>query len=214
MSRSLLAASRSLFDRARRGTKRTLSLAPSSVSAYTACGACVLVSIVAAPWVAGLLGGALAIVMLVIAAIDARYFIIPDELVLAGLALGLVNAAVAPAQTGSGFWLAVLRAVVLAALFFAFREAYRRLRRREGIGLGDVKLAAVAGLWLSWMGAAVAIDVAALAALAAVLISVLRGRRISGATRVPFGLFFAPAIWLAWLLEAVGQRFWSEFLGV
>jgi leader peptidase (prepilin peptidase)/N-methyltransferase len=206
MNRSLQAAGCILFDRARRGTKRALSLAPNSVAVFAACGACIVVSVIAAPWLPGLLGGALGIVMLVIAAIDARYFIIPNELVLAGLALGLVNAAVVPAQTESGFWLAVLRALVLAALFFAFRAAYRGIRAREGIGLGDVKLAAVAGLWLSWFGAAVAVDIAALAALAVVLISVLRGRRISGTTRVPFGLFFAPAIWLAWLLETAGQR--------
>lgn len=206
MNCSWQAASRVLLDRTLHGARRTLSLAPRSIAAYAACGACVVVSVVAAPWRSGVLGGALAIVMLAIAAIDARYFIIPDQLVLAGLALGLVDAAVAPEQAESGFWLAVLRAGVVAALFFAFRTAYRRIRHREGIGLGDVKLAAVAGLWLSWMGTAIAVDIAALSALAAVLISVLRGRRISGATRVPFGLFFAPAIWLAWLIGAVGQR--------
>jgi leader peptidase (prepilin peptidase)/N-methyltransferase len=206
MNRSLQAASRIVFARTLRGTRLALSLAPSPISAYAACGAGIVVSILAAPWVPGLLGGALAIVMLAIAAIDARYFIIPDELVLVGLALGLINAAVAPQQAEPDFWLAVLRALVLTALFFAFRETYRRVRGREGIGLGDVKLAAVAGLWLSWMGAAIAIDIAALAALAAVLVSVLRGRTVTRTTRVPFGLFFAPAIWLAWLIDAVGQR--------
>lgn len=191
-----------------------LALAPNRVSACATAGACIVVSIAAAPWLAGLLGGLLGLVMLAIAAIDSRYLIIPDELVLAGLILGLIDAAVAPQQAESGFWLAVLRAIVLAALFLAFRWAYRRIRGREGIGLGDVKLAAVAGLWLTWFGAAVAIDIAALAALAAVLVSVLRGRTVTRTTRVPFGLFFAPAIWLAWLIEAVGERLWVRIFGV
>lgn len=191
-----------------------LALAPNRVSACATAGACIVVSIAAAPWLAGLLGGLLGLVMLAIAAIDSRYLIIPDELVLAGLILGLIDAAVAPQQAESGFWLAVLRAIVLAALFLAFCWAYRRIRGREGIGLGDVKLAAVAGLWLTWFGAAVAIDIAALAALAAVLVSVLRGRTVTRTTRVPFGLFFAPAIWLAWLIEAVGERLWVRIFGV
>ena len=45
------------------------------------------------------------------------------------------------------------------------------------------------------------VDTPALAALTVVLIRVLRGRRVSGKTPVPFGLFFAPSIWIASLLE-------------
>lgn len=204
MNRSLSAAGRLLFDRTLQQTKWALSLAPNSVSAYAACGSAILVSLLAAPWLSGILGGGLAVVMLAIAVIDARHFIIPDKLVIAALLLGLVNAAVGPEQAALGFWSSVFRGFVLAALFFTFRTAYRRIRQRDGIGLGDVKLAAVAGLWLSWMAVALAVDIAALAALAAVLISALRGRKISGTTRVPFGLFFAPAIWFAWLIDAIG----------
>jgi leader peptidase (prepilin peptidase) / N-methyltransferase len=164
-------------------------------------------SIAAAPGIAGLMGAALAAIMIAIAAVDARHFVIPDKLVLAGLVAGLVDAAVArPEQFASGFANAALRGVVLALLFLGCRMLYRRLRGREGIGLGDVKLAAVAGVWLNWMSIAVAVDVAALSALTAVLIQVVCGRRVSGAAAIPFGLFFAPAIWLAWLLEAMGTR--------
>ena len=45
--------------------------------------------------------------------------------------------------------------------FFAFRAGYRRFRGIEGIGLGDVKLAAVAGVWLDWVDLPVAVDIAA-----------------------------------------------------
>ena len=160
-----------------------------------------LASVAVAPNLSGVLGGALAVVMVAIAAIDAREFVIPNELVVAGLALGLLAASFA--QTGSivvNIGSSALRALLLAGLFFGFRWIYRRIRGYDGLGLGDVKLAAVAGLWLDWMSAAIAIDIAALSALAFVLIGVARGRKVSRQTKVPFGLFFAPAIWLGWLL--------------
>lgn len=164
-------------------------------------------SVYAAPGTGGAFGAALAVTMIAIAAIDARLFLIPDPLVLAGLLLGLAAAATdhsEPVMTALGD--AALRGAVSAALFLAFRAAYRALRGREGIGLGDVKLAGVAGVWLSWIGLAVAIDIAALAALAVVALHAVRGRRITGATAIPFGLFFAPAIWLTWLFAAVSPR--------
>jgi leader peptidase (prepilin peptidase) / N-methyltransferase len=179
---------------------------------YTAWGAAMLLAFIAsvavAPGLSGVLGGSLAVVMIAIAAIDARYFVIPNSLVLAALALGLVEAS--PFGTyrriDGDLLSSALRAVVLAALFLGFRIAYRRIRGREGLGLGDVKLAAAAGLWLNWMTAAIAIDIAALSALAIVLVGAARGRKISGQTKVPFGLFFAPAIWLAWLFGAFVLR--------
>ena len=160
-----------------------------------------LVSVALAPGLSGLLGGSLAVVMVAIAAVDAREFVIPNKLVLAGLVLGLLDIAIAragPVAVNVGS--CALRALLLAALFLGFRVTYRRIRGYDGLGLGDVKLAAVAGLWLDWLSAAIAIDIAALSALGFVLIGVARGRKVSRQTKVPFGLFFAPAIWLAWLL--------------
>lgn len=176
---------------------------PVTLAAWAAVGLCTtVVSVLSAPGLSGILGAGLAVVMITIAAIDARYFLIPNKLVLAGLVLGFAAAVVAQ----PGQWLAKVvgaagGGLVLALLFLAFRTLYRRLRGREGIGLGDVKLAAVAGVWLGWTAVALAIDVAALSALAAVLIDMLRGRKFTATTRVPFGLFFAPAIWLAWLID-------------
>lgn len=200
-------------DRTPEPVRRIVSFALSSPPTLAACavvGLCTTaVSVLTAPGLPGVLGAGLALVMIAIAVVDARRFLIPNELVLAGLVLGLAAAAVV-AQPGR--WVANVagaagRGLVLALLFLAFRMLYRRLRGREGMGLGDVKLAAVAGVWLGWMAVSLAIDIAALSALAAVLLDVLRGRRFTAATRVPFGLFFAPAIWLAWLLDtAIVQR--------
>ncbi|HUD89157.1 MAG TPA: A24 family peptidase [Xanthobacteraceae bacterium] len=179
-----------------------------SYAVWGAAALCAAVaSIMAEPGIPGLLGAGLAVVMIAIAAVDARRFVIPDLLVVAALALGFAAAARDPSSPLTMALLdAALRGIALALAFFLFRAAYRYLRGREGIGLGDVKLAAVAGVWLPWMAVAVAVDVAALSALAVVLIAAWRGQRITGTTAVPFGLFFAPAIWIAWLVEAMSVR--------
>jgi hypothetical protein len=91
--------------------------------------------------------------MIAIAAVDAREFIIPNKLVLVGVLLGLADAALtSPQQPAAAVAQAALRAFVFALVFFLFRAAYRRWRGREGIGLGDVKLAAVGGAWLGLGG--------------------------------------------------------------
>jgi leader peptidase (prepilin peptidase)/N-methyltransferase len=99
---------------------------------------------------------------------------------------------------------AALRGTVLAAAFWGLRIAYGRLRGREGIGLGDVKLAGAAGVWLDWATMPVAVEIAALAALAVYAVRRFRGgRSVRRTIRLPFGLFFAPAIWIGWLLESM-----------
>jgi leader peptidase (prepilin peptidase)/N-methyltransferase len=168
-------------------------------------------SFIAAPGLGGVAGAGLACLMVAIAAVDARRFIIPDELSAAALALGLVDAAIQqPDAIGAALAGAMLRAAVTAGLFFGLWAAYRRLRGRDGIGLGDVKLAGVAGAWLDWPSIPIAVEIAALAALAVCLARWLGfGRAISATTRLPFGLFLAPVIWVAWLGERMEPQIFS-----
>jgi leader peptidase (prepilin peptidase)/N-methyltransferase len=162
-------------------------------------------SMIVVPGARGVAGAGLACLMIAIAAVDARRFIIPDELTAAALALGLVHAAIGRSDgIGGALAIAALRGGIMAAAFFGLWALYRRLRGREGIGLGDVKLAGVAGAWLDWPTIPVAVEIAALAALAVCLVRWLAfGRTFSATTRLPFGLFLAPAIWIAWLGETM-----------
>lgn len=151
----------------------------------------------------GWLGAGLGLAMLAIAVVDAKHFLIPDPLSAAGLALGLANAAI----LGKGDLIAALsgaalRATVLALLFLGLRELYARLRGRHGIGLGDVKLAAVAGTWLDWPVMPIAVEIAALSALAVYALRRYGLRDPLGpGSYMPFGLYFGPAIWIGWLLQ-------------
>ena len=58
-------------------------------------------SIIAAPGLGGVAGAGLACLMVAIAVVDARRFIIPDEFSAAALALGLVDAAIPTRMTRS-----------------------------------------------------------------------------------------------------------------
>lgn len=185
-----------------RVTTRTLD----EMTILLAGAASIATSLIVLPNAHGVVGGGLAILMIAIAMVDARRFIIPNELTAAALALGFVNAA----MQGSDFvpellTSAALRGAVMAIVFLSLRILYRRLRGHDGIGLGDVKLAGVAGVWLDWWVLPVAIEIAALAALAVYVVRFLYGRRPSARlkAKLPFGLFLAPAIWVGWLLEAL-----------
>ena len=163
------------------------------------------VSYAAAPNVVGVLGGCLALNMILIALYDWRYFIIPNRLNLLGLLLGLVHAGI----LGSGVIIqaagtAMIRGLVTALVFFALRVLYAALRGRQGLGLGDVKLAVVAGVWLDWLIIPVAVQMAALAALSLYLLQhLVTGQSISTTKRVPFGFFLAPTIWMCWVLQTL-----------
>jgi leader peptidase (prepilin peptidase)/N-methyltransferase len=166
-------------------------------------GGAVWASLVAAPGWSGAAGAILAGLMLAIAVVDHRRMIIPDELnalaFVAGLSAAGFRAEAAPVIA---ILQALVRASLMFALFFGFRACFRALRGLEGMGFGDVKLAAVAGVWLDWAGLPVVVEIAALSALAAALCARLRGDGFDPKARLPFGTFFAPAIWICWLLAA------------
>ena len=166
--------------------------------------AAIAASLAMSPDARGACGAGLALLMLAIAVVDARRFIIPDPLTVSAIALGFVYAGLEqPYDLVSALGVALVRGAVLALLFFALRAVYGRLRGREGLGLGDVKLAGAAGVWLDWWAMPIAIEIGALAALALYVVGHILGRRrIRATTRLPFGLFLAPAIWIAWLFQA------------
>lgn len=162
-------------------------------------------SVFVAPGAAGWLGAGLAAVAVAIAVVDARHFLIPNELNALGVVLGLVHAAVrADGETVAAVGDAAVRAGATAVAFYGLWAVYRRLRGREGLGLGDVKLAAVAGAWLGWPIIPVAVEIAALSALVWYGWHLRRrGRVMRARARLPFGLFFGPAIWIGWLIDVI-----------
>ena len=165
-------------------------------------------SLLASPGADGVFGALLAALMLAITVINSRRYIIPNELTGAAVALALLRAGLVGPEAG---WHAVisagLKATAVTLPLLLLMAAYRRWRGRDGLGLGDVKLAAVAGAWLGFVTIFAVIELAALSALAAYAVNAwLRKRPLRATAFLPFGAFLAPAIWIGWLAEALLNR--------
>ena len=134
--------------------------------------------------------------LVALAALDLKYFVLPDFLTLPLAAGGLL--------ANLGFDRASLPDHALgAALGYVFvrvlRVVYRGVRGREGMGLGDAKMLAAAGAWVSWQGLPSVVLLASFLGLAAVLAQLLAGRRIDPARHIPFGAFLSAGLWIVWL---------------
>jgi leader peptidase (prepilin peptidase) / N-methyltransferase len=145
-----------------------------------------------------LAGGVLACILLMIAAVDALTFRIPDLLSLPLIAIGLAAGAIAGADLGDRVIGAALGFLVLAALAWA----YRALRGREGLGLGDAKLLAAGGAWVGWQALPTILLLAAGGGLLMAAVAVLRRGREALAEAFAFGPALAGGVWVAWLLAA------------
>jgi leader peptidase (prepilin peptidase) / N-methyltransferase len=156
-------------------------------------------AVVASPfvWISDLLGWTL----LALALIDARDYVLPDFLTLPLVAAGILantafdRAMVLPAAIGAvAGWLVI----------FVIRQAYWWLRRREGIGLGDAKLLAAAGAWVTWEGLPTVVVLAALCGLGIAWLRYFRHGSVAPTDRVPFGSCLCLGLWIVWLYGPLG----------
>lgn len=134
--------------------------------------------------------------LLALAVIDARRMILPDALTLPLIALGLAVAAWLDPSRLMGH---AIGATAGFLVFWLIATLYRLLRRREGLGLGDAKLLAAAGAWVSWEGLPGVVLAASLSALVFFLVAAFLGPAPDPSRRLPFGPFLCLGIWLIWL---------------
>lgn len=163
-------------------------------------------SIAAAPGAAGAFGACLFVMALAVAIVDWRRLIIPDWMNAIVFALGLAQAAVLSDGTPitTALAAALARGATLGGVLLIVKLAYARARGREGLGLGDVKLAGAGGAWVAWTGLPIIIEIAALSAIVVFLVGPrLAGRQAQWDARLPFGSFLAPAIWATWLIQTI-----------
>lgn len=134
------------------------------------------------------------ILLAAITMIDARTRRIPDALnaalILSGwAATWALDREIIDSLIGTALGYAALWAVM--ALF-------RRVRGKEGLGLGDAKFLAGAGAWVGWMGLPFVVLIGSSLGLAWVALLRLRGRRVDGDTMLPFGPFLCVGAFATW----------------
>jgi leader peptidase (prepilin peptidase)/N-methyltransferase len=135
----------------------------------------------------------------VAALIDARYFILPD-----GPLILLAAVGVAMRLAWTGFSLSPDLAACLAASAFAFALfhlagwLFERARDYPGLGSGDARLFALAGLWLGWAGLPTCLIVATLSAAIAAVIARRDGLMRHADDPMPFGPHLGLGFWFCW----------------
>jgi len=132
-----------------------------------------------------------------VCAIDARYGIIPDSLVLALAVGGVLHAWLW--GLGDLWWRGLEAAVVFAAVSL-FRAVYRWLRGQDGLGFGDVKFLAAGTLWVGGEGIPVVLLIAVVSALVSLLILRAQGHELHGKQAISFGPHLAIGLWWVWVL--------------
>ena len=153
---------------------RAVAYAAASCAAYSA-----LVALGAPPAEAAMAAGALAC-LAALAEADLRWLLLPNRLVLlTGAQAGWTLSAAWTAQDLGPIGIAAAGALVGGGLLWGVRAGFRRLRGKEGLGLGDVKLAAALGLLIGPLGIVNAIAAGAMGLLGVALLF-QPGRRPAG----------------------------------
>jgi leader peptidase (prepilin peptidase) / N-methyltransferase len=180
------------------------SLRPNLAILAGASAVIVLLSVLMLPWQVAVASAVLGSLMIAGADVDARTCLLPDIVTWGAVGCGVVvAAALNPYDEWHAGVAAIMRAVGTALALASLRWCHARIRTREGLGFGDVKLAAAVGAWLPLQAIPLCFGLAAGAALVAVLLARLRGETISGSTKIPFGAFLCPALWLIFYVSVL-----------
>jgi len=153
-------------------------------------------------------------VMIVLVFTDLRERILPDVVNYSGLGLGLVLSLVTRPADGTAVWLAnrmfdfpppepalsladaLLGAMLGGGLLWLVSEVYFRLRKREGMGMGDVKMMLMVGAFLGPKRTILTIFAGSL--LGSIIgVAYILAKRKGSSYELPFGTFLGMAALLA-----------------
>ncbi|MFC7050291.1 prepilin peptidase [Emcibacter nanhaiensis] len=143
-------------------------------------------------------GAVLFVPLMVLSLIDLKTYRLPDY-----LTLPLAGAGLAFSYLGYPAFPDFLHSLMGAAAGYLFiymvALSYRKVRGREGIGMGDAKLLAAAGAWAGVLYLPFILLLASVAGLLVVLVSKRGAATLE--TMMPFGPFLAVGTWLTWVLK-------------
>ena len=130
----------------------------------------------------------LSIFFIIIFFIDLKHFIIPNELTFPLMFIGFIksfepnlNQTIFPNYINSLIGGVFGYLIIWLIIFF-----YKKVRNKEGMGLGDAKLMAAVGFWFGWVSIPFTIFISSFVALIFAVPSLLKKNK-NMATQIPFG---------------------------
>lgn len=144
------------------------------------------------------------------AAIDTRTQLLPDQLTLPLLWLGLLIALVPLFVTTP---VAIIGAAIGYLSLWSIFWLFKLLTGKEGMGYGDFKLLAALG---AWMGATSLLPVILMSSLIGAIVggAVLATRGQDRSTPIPFGPFIAAAGWIWFVASEPLSRVYQNLFGL
>jgi leader peptidase (prepilin peptidase)/N-methyltransferase len=145
-------------------------------------------------------------ILIALVVTDFEEQILPDEFTLGGTVLGIVLSLFIPIHTGIAHILlydkgeriaslgeAGLGAAVASLVLWLLRWTYEKVRHREGLGLGDVKMVAMIGAFLGLQGVLFTIMVGSILGSVVGLAFILIARKNASSYELPYGSFLGIA---------------------
>jgi len=135
-------------------------------------------------------------VLIVLFAFDITAFVLPNfltySLLACGLGLSLSGGPDAGLESAAG-------ALGGGACLLLVKFSYRLVTRRDGLGMGDVKLFAAAGAWVGIEGLPQILLIASVLGLIYAALYLRGPLETVSLERVPFGAGLCLALWLTWI---------------
>lgn len=146
--------------------------------------------------------------LLAITGIDLQHYIIPDSISLPGIVLGLLFSFINPFVS----WQSALIGIIAGGgILWTITVGYTLLRKKEGMGGGDIKLLAMIGAWLGWQSLPFVIFFSALsgAIVGSVTLYLLKKGQEN---QIPFGPFLSVAALLYLFFSETIQLYFQLYI--
>ena len=130
----------------------------------------------------------LSVFFIIIFFIDLKHFIIPNVLTFPLMIIGFIksfdpnlNKAIFPNYINSLIGGFVGYSIIWLIIYF-----YKKIRKKEGMGLGDAKLMAAIGFWFGWISIPIVIFISSFVALIFAVPSLIK-KSLQMSSEIPFG---------------------------